>query len=144
MDHIHQAGSDKMESIEEGEEDSAAVDPVLDIHCNLGLGLDYYKKELDDHHKLGCWVLNRCIGSVVDSRVKGLNAHTLLGRADSLDLAVRVTPARLDCKSMERSSLDSGRQCFADYIARLMPHIGLNLAGLVVDMLLAGLGLSIQ
>lgn len=54
MDHTHQAGLGKMGSIEEGEEDSAAVDPVLNIHRNLGLEVERYKKELDDHHKLGC------------------------------------------------------------------------------------------
>lgn len=99
MGHTHQTGLDKMEPIEEGEEDSAAVDPVPNILRNLGLELEYYRKELVDHHKLGCWILNYRIGSVVDSRVKGLDAHTLLERVDSLDLVVHVTPARLDRKS---------------------------------------------
>ena len=76
--------------------------------------------------------------------MKGLNAHTLLGRADSLDLVVHVALARLDRKPMKRSNLKSGCQCFADCIARSVAHTGLNLVGLAVDMLLAGLGPHIQ
>ena len=53
MGYIHQAGLDKMESIGVWEEeDSAAVDPDLDIHHSLGLEPERYRKELDDH-KLG-------------------------------------------------------------------------------------------
>lgn len=40
--------------------------------------------------------------------MKGLDAHTLLGLADSLDLAVRGTPARLDRKPIDWNSFGSG------------------------------------
>lgn len=76
--------------------------------------------------------------------MRGLDAHILLGRVHSLDLVVHVALARLDRKPMKRSNWTSGCQCFADCIARSVARTGLNLVGLLVDMLLAGLGLHIR
>lgn len=114
MGRIHQTGLDKMESIGEvavEEEDSVAVDPVLNTHRNPGLELEGYKTEFGDH-SLGYWVLTHHIGSEVGWTVKELDVHTLLDRADSFGLIAHVaalhSPARLDRKPVERNSLKAG------------------------------------
>lgn len=133
MSRTRPADPDTMELIE----DSAAVDPVLDMHRGFGLEDWEYRRELDDH-KLGCWFLNLRTGLAVGWRASCLVAHTLLGWVGSFGLVAHATAVhpldRLGRRLMEQNSSESGYQCFAGCIAHPMIHIELNLVGSVVDM----------
>ena len=136
MSRTRPADPGTMELIEE-QEDSAAVDPVLDMHRSFGLEDWEYRRELDDH-KLGCWFLTLRTGLAVGWRARCLVAHTLLGWVGSFGLVVRAAAVhpldRLGRSLIEQNSSGSGYQCFAGCTAHPMIHIEPNLVGSVVDM----------